>query len=341
MVPLAIRQLKESRRHSIRVIAVNEKPGVAAQVMADTFHVVPSGGDSGYADAVLRICESEPGALVLPWSDEEALTLAPKAAEFRMVGATLMCATPETLCMMSDKAASFAHLTQHKIPVPEWHLAHNDEELMGRLDDLLARRGAAAVKPERSRGGRNVYVIRPEEQKRFDIGAGREVHLSPREFQAMTPEARAKLLPALVMERLVPPGYDIDVLCRGGEVLRSVPRRRINPAGIPFMGGVVINHAELHDLATRVVAAFNLDWLYDIDVFSTMSGELRVMETNPRPSGSLPATVAAGIPLFDDLISLAHGEALPPLALPALSLVLPFTDTVATTDSTLIAGMLS
>lgn len=336
MVPLAIEQMHRSRRHAIRVVAVDIRDGVAAQVAADAFHVVPPGRDSAYADAVLDVVRREGATLVMPWSDEEALALAPHAARFAALGATLACTTPENLSVMSDKAATFRHLGAAGIPVPDWRHAETDAQLMAALDDLMVLHGAVAIKPERSRGGRNVYVVRPDVDAVLDVDEGRECHLSPAAFLALGEEGRRELLPAMVMERLVPPAYDIDILCRGGQVLRSVPRRRVNPAGIPFRGGIVEDLPGLHALAADIARALGLDWLYDIDVFTTRKGAWRVIETNPRPSGSLPATIAAGIDLFDDLVSLAQGQELPPLALPARRLVLPFTAAVVSDDTALL-----
>ncbi len=336
MVPLAIRQMHDSRRHQIRVVAVNTQAGVAAEAMADAFHVVPYGTDPGYVDAVLDIVRRDGVTLVMPWSDEEALALAPHADRFAALGAVLACTTPENLAIMSDKAATFRRLGDVGIPVPDWRHAETDAQLLAALDDLMAVHGAAVVKPERSRGGRNVYVVRPDADTVMDVDEGRECHLSPAAFLALGEEGRRALLPAMVMERLVPPAYDIDILCRRGQVLRCVPRRRINPAGIPFRGGVIENLPELHALAADIARVLNLDWLYDIDVFTTRDGAWRVIETNPRPSGSLPATIAAGIDLFDDLVSLAQGKTLPPLTLPDQRLVLPFTAAIASDDAALL-----
>lgn len=336
MVPLAIQQLKASKRHDVKVVAVDVKAGAPAQAIADAFHVVPFGKDPGYADAVLDVARREGVTLVMPWSDEEALALAPRAAAFAALGARLACVDPGTLAIMSDKAATFRHLAAAGVAVPDWRHAATDAELLAAIDALLPVHGAVAVKPEVSRGGRNVFVIRPDADAPMDVDEGRECHLSPQAFRALGADERRALLPAMVMERLFPPAWDIDLLCKDGAVLRSVPRRRVNPAGIPFKGGFVEDVPALHALAAEIARALKLDWLYDIDVLTTAAGEFRVIETNPRPSGSLPATIAAGIDLFDDLISLALGQDLPPATLPTRRLVLPFTSAVISDDSALM-----
>ena len=51
-----------------------------------------------------------------------------------------------------------------------------------------------------------------------------------------------------------------------------------------------------------------MSWLYDCDLMLDSKGQPCILEINPRQSGSVSVSVAAGIPLLDDLISLAKNE---------------------------------
>ncbi len=133
-------------------------------------------------------------------------------------------------------------------------------------------------------------------------------------------------LPAIVMERLFPPAFDIDVLAKDGIMLRAMPRRRLNPAGIPFTGGVLVPQPDLLALAERITAALGLSWLYDYDLMSTRAGMPVPIELNPRPSGSIAAAILAGVPFYDDLISVAKGEPLQAITMPGEIAVIPYTD---------------
>ena len=227
---------------------------------------------------------------------------------------------------MSDKAASFRVLGEHALPVPQWRIAERPEQLPDAVDAVAeASDGEFAVKPVKSRGGRNVYVARSDIDGAAAVNDGRETHCHPRVFRERYLAEVAEMAPVMVMERLRPPAWDIDVLTWQGRVLRSAPRRRLNPAGVPFKGGVVEGVAGLLDLGERVTAALGLSWLYDYDIMSDRNGDPRIIELNPRPSGSIAAATAAGVPLLDDLVSLAKGEDLPPLPVPATRTVLPYT----------------
>ena len=54
------------------------------------------------------------------------------------------------------------------------------------------------------------------------------------------------------------------------------------------------------------------------------NGQPSLIELNPRPSGSMPVSIIAGVPLLDDLISLAKGEELPDVPMPKPQSVIPY-----------------
>ena len=157
---------------------------------------------------------------------------------------------------------------------------------------------------------RGTVVVRRDATREIPYFGSRERHMDRATFDAEVRDRIADDLPVMVMERLMPPAYDIDVLARGGSVLRAMPRRRLNPAGVPFTGGVLAPSDALMALADAVTAALDLDWLYDYDIMTAADGDPVVIELNPRPSGSIAAAILAGVPFYDDLLSLALDEPL-------------------------------
>jgi carbamoyl-phosphate synthase large subunit len=321
----SIALMKASRRHDVRVVAVNAGESATARAVADEFHVVPRGSEAGYVEAIADIARRCSVDLVLPWSDEEALALAAARERIEHHGTRLACANADMLRMMSDKARCYAFLSERGVPVPESYDCASVEELeaaLGRFYEI----GEFAIKPKQSRGNRGIVVVRSDVSGVRLSHSGREQHM---DFSTFREECRRTLdarLPLVVSQRMREPAYDIDVLADGGLALRVVPRRRHNPEGMPFLGNTIVNDPALVALGQQVASAVGLSWLYDFDVMVDDSGNPTVIECNPRPSGSCAASVVAGVPLFDDLISYAKGEILAPQShLPAEVRVLPTT----------------
>jgi len=326
LAPLNIRLLKEGSRYQAWVCGVDQRKDAVGQFFADAFSVVPGGEEPDYVAAIVRLVETHGIDIVLPWSDEEALALAAQRLAIEEAGAILACTDFESLQVMSDKASSYALLDAHGVRTPEFAVARSVDE----FDDAIARFGAAgdgfAIKPPASRGNRGVTVVRPDVSGATPYLASREWHVDPKSFDRDFKQRLNRELPLLVSERLYPPAYDIDVLAYEGDLLRAMPRERLNPAGVPFTGGILRPTDELLELAQRVTSVLRLSWLYDYDIMRSGEGEPVVLELNPRPSGSIAAAILAGVPFYEDLMALASGSSLPSIDLPADIAVVPFTD---------------
>lgn len=322
--PLNIRLMKASKRYDVSVLAVDQHTDVPARHFADAFATVPNGSDPSYCEAIAELVRQHDINLVLPASDEEALALAGNRSLVEGAGAMLACAPLETLEIMSDKARTYALLEGAGLDVAAWACAESLEALTGLVENFAAEHGEYAVKPAQARGNRGAIVVRGDASGAESFAGSRELHMSHEIF--MRDHLRDMPLPAVVMERLVAPAWDIDVLTQNGALLRAMPRRRMNPAGVPFTGSTLDPSDELMDLATRVTKAFSLSWLYDYDVMVTRDGKAVPLEINPRPSGSIAAAVLAGVPFYDDLIALVRGENLSPVQSLDEVVIVPYID---------------
>jgi carbamoyl-phosphate synthase large subunit len=323
--PVTIECLKESRRHQVEVIAVDSRADAIGRLFADHFYVVPAGDAPSYVERVEDLVKRLRVDIVLPCSDEEALALASNSVVFERLGCKLACAEIETLKVFANKVSSYRLLEKLGIRVPLWRVATTLEELVDVVRAMAKECGDLALKPAASRGGRNVFIIREgSTEVSASARARREIHLDAETLFREHSDALRKHFPFLVMERLREPAYDIDVLAWRGQPLRIVPRRRLNPAGIPFTGSVMEESAALQELAESIVRTTKLSWLYDFDVMLSRQSVPMIVEMNPRPSGSVAAAVKAGVPLLDDVISLAKGEPLPSISFPSDVCVVPF-----------------
>ena len=103
------------------------------------------------------------------------------------------------------------------------------------------------------------------------------------------------------MEKLVPPTYDLDILAYHGLLKKIILRRRIVPHE-PNSGHIFekLPTKILGDFK-KIAKNFKLNWLYDCDLMKDKNGNFKILEINPRPSGSVSVTCAAGVDLFEDL----------------------------------------
>ena len=318
-----IQQFLNSTAHQVDVVGVDARHDAVGKHFATVFETVPPGDAPEYADAVFEIIRRHNVDLVLPCSDEETIALSMHAEAVKAAGATLAISPPDAIEIMSDKLKTAKFLDRIGVPAPEWRLATSENELFEALDELRERHASLAVKPTQSRGSRDVYVIEKARTGYHQPSGHRECYLDIDTFKNLI-DGPTDDAPLLVMQGLDAPAHDTDILCSNGKLLSAIPRLRHNKAGVPFTGGTIQNNADLIDIANKVTAGLNANWLFDIDTMSDEDGNPRVIEINCRPSGSLSAAAGAGAPILDQLISLAKGEDIEQTELPDGRSIIPY-----------------
>ena len=323
LAPQSVLLMQQSRRHRIRVVGVDASADAPGRHLVDEFHVVPRGDDPGYVEAVARIARQAKVDLVLPLSDEEAVALAGARGAIEEGSRRLACTDVETIRVMASKEKTYRWLAAHGFAVPEWTVVDDARDLEGRIDDILGRRGEVVVKPSEARGGRGAVVIRRDISGVQRLPGMREIHADPRSFRTELLADYAQHLPAIVMQRLAEPVHDVDLLGWQGKPLRVIPRRRLDSMR-PNEGHTVLDSKLLDAIGRRLIQELRLNWLYDCDAMFDAAGTPYVVEINPRPSGSVGVSVTAGVPLFDDLVSLAKGEPVADVDVPFGRVVVPY-----------------
>ncbi|MBN2125285.1 MAG: ATP-grasp domain-containing protein [Deltaproteobacteria bacterium] len=308
----------------VRIIGVDMNSAAIGRHFLQVFHEVPSGEDPEYVDILLDICRRENVHLVIPGSDEEAFTLSRSIERFRNEG--IVCTVPraDLIDPMADKFLMYETLKPLGIPVPRYYRVNCPADLEDAAAELGYPRKPFVLKISSGRGGRGIWkVTRGDSGEDYFFGRSgtfREISL---EEIARILDQKEGTPPLIAMEHLEGHFYDIDVLSNEGELLYGVVRRRINPLGIPFRGNVFEKNPAILSLAEEIQRALRLTYLYDLDMAYHPGKGAVLMEVNPRPSGSIVATVKAGLNLFEFLMRMAMGWEVPRVEVPAGITILP------------------
>jgi biotin carboxylase len=323
LAPEILRILRTSERHEVKLVGVDMAADAVGRHFCDFFETVPRGDDPAYPEAVLAIAGRHGVDVVYPTSDEEAMSLAAIEDDLTKRGVRLAANSYEFVNLVSDKIATYKRLDEAGIVTPTWVAVNSHAELPEAVEELMSRTGSAVVKPARARGSRGVYVLGPEGAGATQYQGSRETHVGTEAFLAEHAEELDELYPLLVMERLEEPVFDVDMLSWHGVPKRVVVRRRVHSA-MPNEGHMIVVHEALQNLGRSIITALGSSWLLDCDIMHDSQGAPQILEINPRPSGSLAVPIRAGVPLLDDMISLAFGEPLAETDDPADLLVVPY-----------------
>jgi carbamoyl-phosphate synthase large subunit len=323
LVPHLIQMLRKGAHSNIYVIGVDAEPDAIGSHFCDQFFQVPRGDNPNYIPEIVKILKQYPVDLIIPTSDEEAVAMSSSRSLLEQNGTSLACMDSDTLTVLEDKAKTYRFLKKAGLHVPDWQEVTSFDKLELVTKYMIEKHGEVVVKPIRARGSRGVHVVSSSVSGIIRTTDNREIHCDLDGFFDELMSSLKKDFPIMVMERLVEPVYDIDMLAWKGEPKSLVARRRVNSAA-PNEGHVIVDNSELYDLGNQLINIFNLSWLYDCDVMYDKTNRPCILEINPRQSGSVSVSIAAGIPLLDQLISLAKNESFPYCELPFGKKVIPY-----------------
>jgi carbamoyl-phosphate synthase large subunit len=265
-----------------RVIATDVNAYSPAVHVADRAYGVPMATAPGYIDALLDICRAERVSLVVPTIDDELTVFGEARERFRQVGAFAACSTAATASACNDKYETCTRLAGLGVPAATTYLPH---EIPASVEFPLF------IKPRVGRGAVDAHVVRDGRDLAYYLG---------------------RIDNPIVQEYLSGPEFTIDVLCDPrGRPLSIVPRERVViRTGVNDRGRTVKTRPH-KEQAERVCEAFLFTGALNIQC--RMRGpDAAVFEINPRFSGGIDLTIAAGADFPGLLVQMALGRRLMP-----------------------------
>ena len=245
--------------------------------IADKRFTAPRFADGTFIDDMLTLCQRERISLVVPTIDPELPLYAQARAPFAAIGTTLAVSSLQAVDIGADKRKTHLWLASLGLPAPKQAV------LSDVLDSPVDWPMPAIVKP--ARGSSSIGLRRISNAKAL---AGIE-----------QPET-------MVIESIAPGDeYTIDVyIDRAGTPRCAVPRKRLETRGGEVSKGVTTRNPALQDLALRVADALpDAFGALNVQVFlDQATGQMNIIEINPRFGGGYPLTEHAGAPFTRWLI---------------------------------------
>jgi carbamoyl-phosphate synthase large subunit len=283
-VPLvrAFRNAVESLGIHGAVIGTDVNPMSPAIQVCDRAYEVPLSHDPGYLAAISNLCEAEGISLVVPTIDDELPLFAGAVHSFARRGVRVMVSPEETVLVCNDKFATCTLLRGAGVPAANSFLPAS----------LPAKPILPAfVKPRRGRGSIGAFAARNRKELDF--------------FMSYVDDP-------VIQEYLPGKEFTIDVMCDlEGRPLSIVPRERVVIRAGVIDRGRTVNDKALMKIAWDCTRAMRFAGPINIQC-RMQKGKPTIFEINPRFSGGIPLTIAAGADFPRMVLQLARGRHVEP-----------------------------
>jgi carbamoyl-phosphate synthase large subunit len=249
--------------------------------LADRAFRVPLATEPSYVDAIEEICRREQVRLLVPTIDDELEMFGNARDRFEAAGIRVAVSPAATAAVCNDKYRTCMYLRARGIPAAgSW--------LPGNVPAVATL--PMFVKPRFGRGGVGAFPARSAHELEFFVGYVEQ---------------------PVVQEYLDGPEFTIDMLCDGGAPLAIVPRERVVIRSGVMDRGRTVRNRTLMDLAASCAAVLEFQGAVNIQC-RVVNGVPTVFEINPRFSGGIPLTIAAGADFPQMLVDLALGRRVVP-----------------------------
>jgi len=286
-----------------KIVGINASTDAIGFHFVDKAFVVPNGDTKEYIPQVTEIIEREGIGVVIPCSDEEVLSFSRYRTMFAEKGVKILCSSPEVTETALDKAQMLFFLKNKGLPVPKFYLPEDRQDIFDAAKQLGYSSRPVVVKPRRARGGRGFRFLCRDVDVLFTRGN-----------TAMKLEWYAESIrddevhKILLMEYLSGDDYSVDALASSGKPLAIVPRKRIRSILGPSQLGEVDLNGKVLAMVEQVIEAFGFDSNVNIQLRFREKDQIPlVYEINPRVSGTIVASGAAGVNLLKAGVRLARG----------------------------------
>ena len=263
----------------LRLVGTDMSPQAVGRHFCDAFYVVPPGGDTAFADAVLDLATRERVDAVLPQSSFDLLGLAEARERFESAGVAVLVSPPDTIRRANDKAEAYALLHRIGVPAPAWRRVRGGIALAAAAEELGYPGRPVCFKPVFSSGSRGFRVLDPTVDRAKQLLEERPGNL------AMSLADVVPLLPdeggpeLLVMELAQGRERTIDGIANAGRLVLGHPKtREAMRAGLAMYFETLVDEG-LVELARKIVTELGIDHFFNIQLV----GE-QVIEINPRIS---------------------------------------------------------
>jgi len=272
-----IRGLRAAEGLVKKIITIDMDPMNAGRFMSDSFYKCPSADSPEYIDFLVDIIDEESIDVVIPIVDSGIKNIANNLD--KLGNKAVMVVSPyDTILKCDNKSMTHFMFKNADILTPD---------IYADITDI----------------SKYPVFVKPLEGGRASLGC--ELALNYEHLKMLLELAEE---PMLVMEYIEGQEYTIDVICTlDGDYITGLPRKRLmTKSGVSYKAEIVHNERLMLEVQKLVKS---------IDFFGPFNtqciekdGEYYFIEVNPRFSGTLAATIGAGLNTVEILLLGIYNE---------------------------------
>ena len=307
-----VNALKKTPDFSSYILGVDVNKNIDKWFL-DKFEIVPRADVSVkiYINKLLSICKKYKINIVIPCSENETIAISKHENLFRKKKILTSISSYNTVMNINDKAKLYETLKKNNVDICKWKKVDSFEEADLAISDFIYSSSKILLKPRFSSGSRGILLIdekinsyKPFLPDRF-CGTG-----SWKAIQNELTTRNTSLDRYLMMPFFSGKTYDVDCIAQNGKLVTAVPRLRLykNPFSPTNQGCVIKNDKKIIAYCKKIIEVFKINGACDFDIVIRDDNKPQLLDASCRFSGSVSASINAGINIPSQLIKVLKSK---------------------------------
>ncbi len=279
------------------LVVADANPKATGRYLASEFVQLPVASDDSFVDSLMKICLERGVDLVLPLVTAELFKLAARKDELARAGIRVIVSDERGLIVANDKIALYNLLKSASIPVPDFRVAYDVDQLTKAVYDLGYPERAVVMKPGVSNGSRGVRVLDTRKDGFHLLFYEKPGHIYSTLDDILRIVGQNSLPPLLVSEYLPGDEITVDSIVNSGEIKLIVARVRERMNGGISVAGRFEIHDDVFKICAQIAKILCLDGPIGFQFKRSSAGTYQIIEMNPRLQGTSVAALGLGVNL--------------------------------------------
>jgi carbamoyl-phosphate synthase large subunit len=271
----AITKLKEDKK--IRIIAADVDKLAPGLHLSDKAYKIPPFSSPDFYPSLFTIFKKEHIDVIIPALDNLLLEFSEKKREFQSYGVETVISVPDTIKISRDKWLTYLKL-KDLVPFPKSFIQLNEIDIEFPL----------FIKQRDGSGSNDIHLVSNDQDLTFY-------------YQSVTKP--------IIQEYLPGKEYTVDCLAdRGGNLIVCIPRERIETKCGISVKGRILKSKVIDDIAHKIACNLKFFGPFFFQLKEDCTGKLKIMEINPRISGTMSLSGASGVNIHSLAVRMVMGE---------------------------------
>ena len=301
-----LKMIKEIKDFNIDIVITDlvDKDCAGLEISGKKY-IIPKGNNPDYISTVLSICKKENINVVIPQFGHELVSLSENLYLFEKEGIKVLVTENTKKLEIANNKYKLYDFFKGSSFIPKYQYVDKFNDMEDAIFSLGYPKKLVCIKPLDGEGGKGFRILT---DKKFDVFIdnleGTQISWEILKRQIDVSLGIPKIL---VMEYLPGKEYSVDCVCKNGHTYICIPRERIETdCGIATVTKIE-NNLEIIEMSKKIISQLDLSYNINLQFKYSESGQPKLIEINPRVSGSLIANYGAGVNMIEASLKLAYG----------------------------------